>query len=236
MTVPPRVCADPEEIPMFERFTARARRVIILAQEEARMLNHDRIGTHHLLLGLIHEGEGIAGQVLGVYVADAQSVRQQIEKITGRGEQPPHGHIPFTVRAKKVLELSLREALQLGHNYIGTEHLLLAILRDGDDDTALIALRELGVDPDMLGKTTMQTLGAGVKRPAPARKTPEHPARVKPQAHSTELTYVVEDGIDPLELRNLVDNIHHSLIHSGMPGTRITGLSLTDHTLRVVIS
>ena len=110
---------------MFERFTDRARRVVVLAQEEARMLNHNYIGTEHILLGLIHEGEGVAAKALESLGISLEGVRQQVEEIIGQGQQAPSGHIPFTPRAKKVLELSLREALQLGHNYIGTEHILL---------------------------------------------------------------------------------------------------------------
>ncbi|HRL80703.1 MAG TPA: Clp protease N-terminal domain-containing protein, partial [Propioniciclava sp.] len=109
---------------MFDRFTDRARRVIVLAQDEARMLNHNYIGTEHLLLGLIHEGEGVAAKALESLGISLESVRAQVEDIIGPGEQAPTGHIPFTPRAKKVLELSMREALQLNHPYIGTEHIL----------------------------------------------------------------------------------------------------------------
>ena len=114
---------------MFERFTDRARRVVVLAQEEARMLNHNYIGTEHILLGLIHEGEGVAAKALESLGISLEGVRSQVEEIIGQGQQAPSGHIPFTPRAKKVLELSLREALQLGHNYIGTEHILLGLIR-----------------------------------------------------------------------------------------------------------
>lgn len=115
-------------VAVFERFTDRARRVVVLAQEEARLLNHNYIGTEHILLGLIHEGEGVAAKALESLGISLEGVRQQVEEIIGQGGASPSGHIPFTPRAKKVLELSLREALQLGHNYIGTEHLLLALL------------------------------------------------------------------------------------------------------------
>src|SRR6201984_2997052 len=117
---------------MFERFTDRARRVVVLAQEEARMLNHNYIGTEHTLLGLIHEGEGVAAKSLESLGISLEGVRSQVEEIIGQGQQAPSGHIPFTPRAKKVLELSLREALQLGHNYIGTEHILLGLIREGE--------------------------------------------------------------------------------------------------------
>src|SRR4051794_10276370 len=107
-----------EETRMFERFTDRARRVVVLAQEEARMLSHNYIGTEHILLGLIHEGEGVAAKALESLDISLEAVRAQVEEIIGQGQQAPSGHIPFTPRAKKVLELSLREALQLGHSYI----------------------------------------------------------------------------------------------------------------------
>ena len=114
---------------MFERFTDRARRVVVLAQEEARIINHNYIGTEHLLLGLIHEGEGVAAKAMERLGVSIDVVRERVVQIIGQGGAAPTGHIPFTPRAKKVLELSLREALQLGHNYIGTEHLLLGLIR-----------------------------------------------------------------------------------------------------------
>ena len=123
---------------MFERFTDRARRVVVLAQEEARMLNHNYIGTEHILLGLIHEGEGVAAKALESLGISLDAVREQVQEIIGQGQQAPSGHIPFTPRAKKVLELSLREALQLGHNYIGTEHILLGLIREGEGVAAQV--------------------------------------------------------------------------------------------------
>jgi len=117
---------------MFERFTDRARRVAVLAQEHARMRNHNYIGTEHVLLGLIHEGEGVAARALKALGISLEDVRSRVDEIIGRGEVSPSGHIPFTPRAKKVFELSLREALQLGHSYIGTEHLLLGLIREKD--------------------------------------------------------------------------------------------------------
>ena len=128
---------------MFERFTDRARRVAVLAQEEARMLHHDHIGTEHILLGLICEGEGVAAKALGSLGISLEAVRQHVGEITGQGQQAPSGHVPFTPRAKKVLELSLREALQLGHNYIGTEHILLGLIREGEGVAAQV-LQKLG--------------------------------------------------------------------------------------------
>ncbi len=130
---------------MFERFTDRARRVVVLAQEEARMLNHNYIGTEHILLGLIHEGEGVAAKSLESLGISLEGVRSQVEEIIGQGQQAPSGHIPFTPRAKKVLELSLREALQLGHNYIGTEHILLALL---EEEHGTGPLSGLGIDKE----------------------------------------------------------------------------------------
>src|SRR5918996_1932747 len=115
---------------MFERFTDRARRVVVLAQEEARMLNHNYIGTEHILLGLLHEGHGVAANALESLGVPLDGVRKEVEEIIGRGETAASGHIPFTPRAKKVLELSLREALELGHNYIATEHILLGLVRE----------------------------------------------------------------------------------------------------------
>jgi ATP-dependent Clp protease ATP-binding subunit ClpA len=117
---------------MFEKFSDRARRVIVLSQEEARLLNHDYIGTEHILLGLVHEDEGVASQALRSLGIGLEAVRQQVEGIVGQGGSSPSGQIPFTRRAKKVLELSLREAIQLGHNYIGTEHILLGLIREGE--------------------------------------------------------------------------------------------------------
>jgi ATP-dependent Clp protease ATP-binding subunit ClpC len=130
---------------MFERFTDRARRVVVLAQEEARMLSHNYIGTEHILLGLAHEGEGVAAKALEGLGIHLEAVRQQVEQIIGKGQQAPSGHIPFTPRAKKVLELSLRESLQLGHDYIGTEHILLGLIREGDGVAAQVLVR-LGAD------------------------------------------------------------------------------------------
>ena len=130
---------------MFERFTDRARRVVILAQEEARLLNHNYIGTEHILLGLIHEHEGVAAKALESLDISLESVRGQVEEIIGPGAKPPEGHIPFTPRAKRVLELSLREALQLGHNYIGTEHVLLGLIREGEGVAAQVLVK-LGAD------------------------------------------------------------------------------------------
>ncbi|MEI6365125.1 MAG: ATP-dependent Clp protease ATP-binding subunit, partial [Actinomycetes bacterium] len=161
---------------MFERFTDRARRVVVLAQEEARMLNHNYIGTEHILLGLIHEGEGVAAKSLESLGISLEAVRSQVEEIIGQGQQAPSGHIPFTPRAKKVLELSLREALQLGHNYIGTEHILLGLIREGDGVAAQVLVK-LGADLNRVRQQVIQLLsGYQGKEPAasggPAEGTP----------------------------------------------------------------
>ena len=159
---------------MFERFTDRARRVVVLAQEEARMLNHNYIGTEHILLGLIHEGEGVAAKALESLGISLEAVRQQVEEIIGQGQSAPTGHIPFTPRAKKVLELSLREALQLGHNYIGTEHILLGLIREGEGVAAQV-LQKLGADLNRVRQQVIQLLSGytGGKEAAPGEQTPQ---------------------------------------------------------------
>ena len=165
---------------MFERFTDRARRVVVLAQEQARLLNHNYIGTEHLLLGLIDEGEGVAAKVLESLEISLQDARAQVEEIIGHGGQAPSGHIPFTPRAKRVLEFSLREALQLGHNYIGTEHVLLGLIREGEGVAAQV-LANLGAKLSDVRKRVIQlvsddpasvattTSARGAEDPPPAR-------------------------------------------------------------------
>src|SRR5699024_7603471 len=130
---------------------------VVLAQEEARMLNHNYIGTEHILLGLIHEGEGVAAKALESMNISLEAVRNQLTENIGRGQTAPAGHIPFTPRAKKVLELSLREALQLGHNYIGTEHILLGLIREGDGVAAQV-LQKLGADLNRVRQQVIQLL------------------------------------------------------------------------------
>jgi hypothetical protein len=153
---------------MFERFTDRARRVVVLAQEEARMLDHNYIGTEHLLLGLIHEGDGVAAKALEAMGISLDAVRQQVEEIIGRGQEAPSGHIPFTPRAKRVLELSLRESGQLGHNYIGTEHILLGLVREGEGVAAQVLVK-LGAELNRVRQMVIQLLDG---RGAEARPTP----------------------------------------------------------------
>jgi hypothetical protein len=142
---------------MFERFTDRARRVVVLAQEEARMLDHAYIGTEHLLLGLIHEGEGVAAKALESLGIRLEAVREQVETIIGRGKEPASGHIPFTPRAKRVLELSLKESSHLGHHYIGTEHILLGLIREGQGVAAQVLVK-LGADLNRVRQQVIQLL------------------------------------------------------------------------------
>ncbi len=153
---------------MFERFTDRARRVVVLAQEEARLLNHNYIGTEHILLGLLNEGEGIAAKALESLGINLTNVREEVVKSIGPGQQSPSGHIPFTPRAKKVLELSLREALQLGHNYIGTEHILLGLIREGEGVAAQV-LESLGADLQKVRQSVIQLLSS----PGSGEETPQ---------------------------------------------------------------
>jgi ATP-dependent Clp protease ATP-binding subunit ClpC len=186
---------------MFERFTDRARRVVVLAQEEARMLNHNYIGTEHILLGLIHEGEGVAAKALESLGISLDAVRSQVTEIIGEGQQAPSGHIPFTPRAKKVLELSLREALQLGHNYIGTEHILLGLIREGEGVAAQV-LTKLGADLNRVRQQVIQLLsGYQGKEPvvagAPAEGTPAGSAVL--DQFGRNLTQAAREGkLDPV--------------------------------------
>jgi hypothetical protein len=144
---------------MFERFTDRARRVVVLAQEEARLLKHNYVGTEHLLLGLIHEGKGVAAGALESLGIGLETVRHEVEAVIGEGQEAPSGHIPFTPRAKKALELSLREALELSHDYIGTEHILLGLIREGDGVAAQVLVR-LGADLDRVRQQVIDLLAA----------------------------------------------------------------------------
>ena len=157
---------------MFERFTDRARRVIVLAQDEAKLLNHNFIGTEHILLGLIHEGEGVAAKALESLGIALEAVRDQVEEIIGQGQQVPTGHIPFTPRAKKVLELSLREALQMNHNYIGTEHILLGLIREGEGVAAQVLIK-LGADLSRVRNTVLQLITGYQGREASMSGAPE---------------------------------------------------------------
>jgi ATP-dependent Clp protease ATP-binding subunit ClpC len=139
---------------VFQRFTDRARRVVVLAQEEARTLRHNYVGTEHVLLGLVREGDGVAARALESMGITLEDVRRQVEELIGKGQAAPTGHIPFTPRAKKVLELALREALELGHNYIGTEHVLLGLIREGESEAAQV-LEALGATMDRVRQAVM---------------------------------------------------------------------------------
>nr|PZN32574.1 MAG: NDP-hexose 4-ketoreductase [Actinomycetota bacterium] len=197
---------------MFERFTDRARRVVVLAQEEARYLNHNYIGTEHILLGLLNEGEGIAAHALEQLDIDLASVREEVVKIIGQGQQSPPGHIPFTPRAKKVLELSLREALQLGHNYIGTEHILLGLIREGEGVAAQV-LQSLGAELQKVRQTVIQLLSGPAgseEQPPKSASSSSSPPRESAPAGSTildqfgrNLTQAAREGqLDPVIGRN----------------------------------
>jgi GNAT superfamily N-acetyltransferase len=162
---------------VFERFTDRARRVVVLAQEEARLLNHNYIGTEHILLGLVHEGEGVGARALAALHIELEDVRRDVREIIGLGTAAPTGgHIPFTPRAKKVLELSLREAMQLGHAYIGTEHLLLGLIREGEGVAAQV-LQRLGADLDRVRLTVMTVLTTGSVPHGPPPEVAMRPMR-----------------------------------------------------------
>jgi hypothetical protein len=167
-------------MPMFERFTDRARRVVVLAQEEARFLNHNYIGTEHILLGLVHEQQGVAARALTEFGISLDAVRTEVKRIVGQGKSGPTGHIPFTPRAKKVLELSLREAIQLNCDYIGTEHILLGLVREGEGVAAQVLVK-LGAD---LSLVRQQVIGlmSGHAGPVPSEQQPLGPLRISQQA------------------------------------------------------
>lgn len=178
---------------MFERFTDRARRVVVLAQEEARTLNHNHIGTEHFLLGLLHEGEGVAAKALTALGVDFDDARKRVVERIGVGPQITHGHIPFTPRGKKVMELALREALQLGHNYIGTEHILLALIREGDGVGAQI-MTEMGAELNRTRQQVLQEL-AGYKPQQGGKDVPVFPpysADACPKCPSTRVKATYE--------------------------------------------
>ena len=150
---------------MFERFTERARFVVVLAQDEARSLRHNYIGTEHLLLGLLREEEGIAARVLESRKLRLEEVRAEVGRIVGPGDVLPERQIPFTPRSKKTLELSLREALSLGHNYIGPEHILLGLAREGGGVAAWI-MAQAGAPPHVVAEDVLELLGGSPARPA----------------------------------------------------------------------
>src|SRR5262245_102673 len=191
-------------VAVFERFNDRARRVVVLAQEQARVLNHNYIGTEHFLLGLILEGEGVGARALESLGVSLEDVRQQVEDLLGRGQQAATGHIPFTPRAKKVLELSLREALQLGHNYIGSEHLLLGLIREGESVAAQI-LAKLGADLSRVRQQVVQLVSGAVDAPdvnvSVGTSTPASSPTL--DQFGSNLTRAAKEGrLDPVLLRD----------------------------------
>jgi ATP-dependent Clp protease ATP-binding subunit ClpA len=183
---------------MFQRFTDRARRVVVLAQEEARMLNHNYIGTEHILLGLIHEGEGVAAKALESLGISLEAVRQQVEEVIGQGQHAPSGHIPFTPRAKKVLELTSREASQLGHSYIGTEHILLGLIREGEGVAAQVLVK-LGADLNRVRQQVIRLLHGyrGTEPPA----APGGPRRGRAPSDVLARVNAIEPRVSAIERR-----------------------------------
>jgi ATP-dependent Clp protease ATP-binding subunit ClpC len=192
---------------VFERFTDRARYVVVLAQEEARWLNHNYIGTEHILLGLIHEADGVAAKALESLSISLEAVRRQVEEIVGQGEAAPTGHIPFTSRAKKVLEQSFREALQLGHNYIGTEHILLGLIREGEGVGPQI-LQKLGADMNRVRQTVIHQMpGMFGEEVPPAGSMPPKVLRSPSPFEEREkvvLSFLINEGLSTSELANLL--------------------------------
>lgn len=188
---------------MFERFTERARQVIVLAQEEAKNLHHNYIGTEHLLLGLLREADGVAARALDSLEVTLDEVRVEVARMVGEGDSESQGQIPFTPRAKKVLELALREALSLGHNYIGTEHILLGLVRESEGVAARV-LSELDVDPDRVRQEVMRMLSAPSRRPARGEsgsaeeKKERKGSKVLDQFGRNLTRYAEEDKLDPV--------------------------------------
>jgi ATP-dependent Clp protease ATP-binding subunit ClpC len=209
---------SPQSYPaaVFERFTDRARKIVVFAQEEARLLKHDYIGTEHLLLGLIREGEGVAAKTLESMGISLEAIRSEVVGTVGEGDGAPSGHIPFTARAKKVLELSLREALQLGHDYIGTEHILLGLIREGEGVAAQV-LGKLGADLDRVRASVNQLVsGMGIvpsSEVAPAEEFPTCPVCSAPLPATLRIrTIDVEEG---------GEIVHARVAHCGRCGSAL---------------
>lgn len=222
---------------MFERFTDRARRVVVLAQEEARLLNHNYIGTEHLLLGLIHEAEGVAAKTLEQLGISLQAVRAKVEAIIGEGSGAPSGHIPFTPRSKKVLELSLREALTLGHNYIGTEHILLGLIREGEGVGAQV-LVDLGAELSTVRHEVIQQLSGYRGGPPSTRMTPvmgmrtrETPAAAKAGVEARRLAGTGPVGSHHYLLALLQQN--DSIAAKALEGLGVTAESLQQRVAEI---
>ncbi len=178
---------------MFERFTDQGRRVVVQAQDEARKLNHNYIGTEHLLLGILREGEGAAAVALAALGVGLEPARQQVAQIVGRGQQAPSGHVPFTPRAKKVLELSLREAMELGHETIRPEHILLGMLTEGHG-VAVEVLRILGTEPDRVRARVIELIPEASDEPT------EHVRPVRIVGTPAQLGEVL-DRLDAIDQR-----------------------------------
>jgi Clp amino terminal domain, pathogenicity island component/UvrB/uvrC motif len=200
---------------MFERFTNQSRRVVVLAQEEARMLNHNYIGTEHLLLGLLHEGRGSAARALTAMDVTLSAARDQVVAIVGRGQEQASGHIPFTPRAKKSLELSLREALQLGDGYIGTGHLMLGVIRQGDN-VAIKVLDKLGADlSNLRARVTRELRDHPEDQDAPATEREQRRVRVILHDSVQSLLDTIDDRLSAIErhlgLTRLVSTAPRSL-------------------------
>lgn len=210
---------------MFERFTDGARRAVVLAQEESRRLHHDYIGTEHLLLGLIQTGEGAGATTLTELGASLTAVRHQVESIVGRGERPPEGHVPFTPRAKKVVEFSLREAQQLGDDFIGTEHVLLGLLREGEGVAAQV-LMDLGVDLERTRETVVRLRDEQV----PGFSS-RHGLRFVEAGIGGRAVVRAAVGTDPPRCPHCGSSIDEQLRTSRLPATDDTG---APATVRVV--
>jgi ATP-dependent Clp protease ATP-binding subunit ClpA len=184
---------------MFERFTNQSRRVVVLAQEEARMLDHNYIGTEHLLLGLLHEGRGSAARALTAMDVTLSAARDQVVALVGRGQEQPSGHIPFTPRAKKSLELSLRESLQLGDGYIGTGHLMLGVIRQGDN-VAIKVLDKLGADlSNLRARVTQELRNNPEDNEVPAAEREQRRVRVILHDTVQSLLDTIDDRLSAIE-------------------------------------
>ncbi len=207
---------------MFERFTERARQVVVLAQEEARSLSHNHIGTEHILLGLLREDGGLAARVLDSLNVTIERTRQQVVRIIGRGEEVSPDQIPFTPRAKKVLELALREALSLGHNYIGTEHILLGLVRENEGVAARILLG-FNADPEAIRNQVLRMLSEpGIEQPGP------YQARTLESSPAGREGWL--EGVRPL-LGPLAGEIRTELGRAPDPGDLLLVLGCAKHTL-----
>ena len=211
---------------MFERFTERARQVVVLAQEEARALRHDYIGTEHILLGLLREEEGLAARVLASLDVNVEEVRAQVARIVGPGEDVATGQVPFTPRAKRVLELSLREAIALGHGYIGTEHVLLGLVRENDGVAARILL-DFGLDAETIRREVVRVLSGPA---AGADGTPRTPFTPQSPPFSVEVVTELERMREEKE-RALSESRYDRAAELRDRERRLTGAARTFNTV-----